>query len=134
MKQILLLIFFCSAISLSSQTIYKVKIRKPIKEKCSASILGKSGGKISTYELRTVNQIETSGPCDYQIISYVFSFVVRQMLIEWKSTEKKVNPSIKNALRSFKPGEKFWVEKIIVKNNVTGRYFTMPPLKFIVTL
>jgi hypothetical protein len=128
MRIIVLLLFLSSKIL--AQQIATIKIAKPKKEKCSATLLGKSGGNITIYELMACNSIEVNGACDYKVVSFLFSCSVKTRLYEYSSKEEYFSPVIRTFILNLRPGERFFIEKIRVKSNVTGQEFLMPSLKF----
>lgn len=128
MRIIILLIFISS--SIFAQQIATIKIRKPKKEKCSATLLGKRGGNITLNELMACNSIKVNGACDYKVVSFIFSCSVKTRLYEYSSEKEYFSPIIKSSVLNLRPGERFFIEKIRVKSNITGQEFLMPNLKF----
>ena len=115
----------------SSQEILKIKVAKPGKplEKCSASLLGRPGGNITKAELASCNRVEVTGPCDYKVISFDLSFAIHDNLKSFHS-DSVMTGMAKGCMMGLPINSKFFIEKIKVKSNITGRIFRMPDLKF----
>ena len=115
----------------STQELLKIKIAKPgkSKEKCTATLLGRAGGNITKAELASCNSIEVKGPCDYKVVSFVFSFVIHDNL-RFIPSDSVMNSVAQVIVRGMPVNSKFYIEDIKVKSNVTGQIFTMPSLKF----
>ncbi len=126
----LILIALClSTAFILSQEPLKIKIAKA-DEKCSATLLGKSSGNISKEELKVCHAISVKGPCDYKIVSFIFSCNYSGRLFEISAQDGYLPSQVKNFLLGLSSGDKFFIEKIKVKSNVTGQIFSLPSLKF----
>lgn len=111
----------------------RIKVRKPVPVKCSASLLGLPGGSITRMQLGGVNNIQVYGDCDYTVVSFVLSTTMSGTLREFKSNGDAFDIEARIALLTLRPGGKFFIEKILMKSNVTGQVFSVPNLKFTVT-
>lgn len=67
------------------------------------------------------------------MVSFVLSTSVSGNLREFKSESDVFGVEGRIALLVLKPGNKFFIEKILMKSNVTGQVFSVPNLKFTVT-
>jgi hypothetical protein len=133
MRIFIVMLFSIGSISLFSQ-IDRIKVRKSEgKPKCSATLIGLPGGKISMIQLSRCNKIEIEGPCDYKVVSYLLSLVVKNNIKEYKSDGDGINTFARVNLLSLQPGDKFFIEKILVQSNITQQIFSLPSLNFRVT-
>ncbi len=109
-----------------------IRVRKPKQEKCRATILGHSGGNIKKSELMMVSNIQVSGPCDYYVVSYLYSCAIKGSLKEFEPYYAKDDSiaTISYGIWSLEPGNRFFIEKIKVKSRSTGKVFRLPDLKF----
>lgn len=128
--RMLAIIVFCFRITDSfSQEPLKIKIAKP-DEKCTATLLGRTSGTISAEELKICNAISVKGPCDYKVVSFLFACNLNGRLFEITAKEGYFPAQVKGFLMSLSNGDKFFIENIKVKSNITGQIFSLPPLSF----
>lgn len=113
----------------SQKKIDVIRVRKVVKEKCSATLLGKTGGKITKNELLACHAIQVSGPCEYKVASFVFSCAISGRLIE-VACDSFMNWNVQILLLNLKPNDAFFIEKIKVKSNYSERLIYLPSLKF----
>jgi hypothetical protein len=131
MRLLIFVILIFSSVRGSSQEPLKIKIAKS-DEKCSATLLGKSGGNISKEELKACHAISVKGPCDYKVVSFLFSCNFSGRLFETSTKDGYFPSEVKSFLMGLGVGDKFFIEKIKVKSNITGQTFSLPSLKFTV--
>jgi len=131
MRQFLVLILVVVGIRIFSQNIQKIKIRKPEKEeqKCSATLLGRPGGKIKKDELCLFSSIQVSGPCSYRVVSFFFSMGINGVVKEFRC-DSLFSKESGNVACGLSVGDAFSIEKIKVRSTVTGQVFSLPDLKF----
>lgn len=126
-------LFLHTQAAFSQSTPGKIKVRKPAPSadpRCSASLIGRRGGNIAVFELKRINNLYVNGPCDYKIESFIFSASVAGALREFKSEDGVLSVNARAILLSLKPGQKFFIDKILVKSNSTGDVFFLSSLKF----
>lgn len=129
MRLALVVYFLIFGLFVSAQDTLKIKVAKS-KETCSATLLGKSGGNISKEELMTCHAISVKGPCDYKVVSFLFTCNLKGRLIDISTQDGYFPAEVKSYLMGLSAGDKFFIEDIKVKSNVTGQIFTLPSLKF----
>ena len=132
MKVSIIIILSCFGLNSFSQELLKIKIKKPVgtTQKCTATLLGRAGGNITRQELWACNSIQVYGPCSYKVVSFCFSWTHKDVLREVSVQDSLLNAEARKLMIYMEPYDKFYIDKINVKSNVTGQTFTLSPLKF----
>jgi hypothetical protein len=133
MRMILIFILLSGFLAGFGQ-IDKIVVRRSAgKAKCSASLLGLPGGKISVFKLRACNKVEVNGECNYKVVSFDISMSIKRNLKEFTSIDDGMTDIARTVLLSLRPGDRFFIEKIKVQSTVTNQIFSLPDLKFLIT-
>ncbi|MBS1634948.1 MAG: hypothetical protein JST26_03430 [Bacteroidetes bacterium] len=108
-----------------------IKVRKPASEKCTASLLGSSGGTIGRTQLTKLAVVQVKGPCSYTIKSYKLYTVVKDRIVfEINSESDSLSVVTKQALMTLPVGGRFYIEKILVKSEISGQQISLPDIRF----